>query len=222
MRTSLMPVLVIAAMSTLAMAADKPATPATQGNKYGHMKQDDSAVQLRMDMRRLWEDHISYTHSYVVSAIEDLPDAQVVADRLLRNQDDIGAAIQPYYGDAAAKKLATLLREHITIAADVVKAAESNNKAELATQQKHWTANGKSIAALLSGANPGWKQQELEAMMQTHLDLLTKLVTARLNKDWNGEIRAYDEGHDHILKLADALSAGIQQQFPDRFAQASN
>jgi hypothetical protein len=157
-----------------------------------------------MEMRKLWEDHIVYTRNYVISATSNLPDAQPVLQRLLRNQDEIGNAIQPYYGDAAAKKLATLLREHITIAGDVVKAAMANDTKAVAAQQQKWSANGKSIAVFLSGANPNWKEADLERMMQTHLDLLTRQVTARLGKDWAGEIKAYDDGHDHILMMADA------------------
>jgi hypothetical protein len=177
---------------------------------------------MRMEMRKLWEDHIVYTRNYVISATSNLPDAQPVLDRLLRNQDDIGNAIAPYYGADAAKKLSTLLREHITIAGAVVKAAMAGDQTTLKAQQDKWSANGKSIAVFLSGANPNWKQADLEQMMQMHLDLLTKQVTARINKDWAADIKAYDDGTDHILKMADALSDGIEKQFPDKFAQASN
>lgn len=212
-----------AAVSVLATAAP----PATQnkGHAYGHhddVTTDTPGVKARMEMRRLWEDHIVFTHAYVISATSNLPDAQPVLQRLLKNQDDIGNAIKPYYGEAAGAKLATLLREHITIAGAVVKAAMANDKTALTTEQQKWSANGKSIAAFLSGANPNWKQADLEQMMQTHLDLLTNAVVARLNKDWTAEIKAYDDGHDHILKMADALSAGIEKQFPDKFAQLSN
>jgi hypothetical protein len=60
--------------------------------------------------------------TYIVSALADLEDAGPVAERLLRNQDDIGNAIKPYYGDDAGRKLAALLRDHILIAAGIVKA----------------------------------------------------------------------------------------------------
>lgn len=33
---------------------------------------------------------MAWTRLYIVSALSDLPDAQATADRLLRNQDDIG------------------------------------------------------------------------------------------------------------------------------------
>ena len=56
-------------------------------------------------MRVLWEEHITYTRNYIISALAGLPDTDAVAQRLLRNQDDIGNAIKPFYGDAAGNKL---------------------------------------------------------------------------------------------------------------------
>jgi hypothetical protein len=215
----------VAATTLLSMTAAYSANEnQSKGHAYGHhddLTTDAPAIKARMEMRKLWEDHVMFTRNYVISATSNLPDAQPVLDRLLKNQDDIGNAIRPYYGDAAAQKLSALLREHISIAGAVVKAAMANDAVTLSAQQKKWTQNGKDIAVFLSGANPNWRQADLEQMMQMHLDLLTQQVSARLHKDWTAEIKAYDDGHDHILKMADALSAGIEKQFPDKFAQAS-
>src|ERR1051325_7034472 len=77
-----------------------------------------SAVDVTMAMRKLWEDHITYTRNYIISTLADLPDGEAVAKRLLKNQDDIGDAIKPYYGDEPGKKVAALLRDHILIATE--------------------------------------------------------------------------------------------------------
>jgi hypothetical protein len=80
----------------------------------------DKLSDARAMMRKLWEDHITYTRNYIISALGDLPDADAVAKRLLRNQDDLGNAIAPFYGEEAGLKLAALLKEHIMIATEVV------------------------------------------------------------------------------------------------------
>jgi hypothetical protein len=49
-------------------------------------------------MRKLWEDHITWTRLAIVSFAAGLPDLQATQARLLRNQSDIGNAIKPYYG----------------------------------------------------------------------------------------------------------------------------
>lgn len=168
-------------------------------------------------MRKLWEDHITYTRNYIISALAGLPDSDAVAKRLLQNQDDIGDAVKPYYGDAAGQKLATLLKDHIKIATEVVKAAKSGSKDKLAAAQKKWTVNADDIAMFLGKANPNWSEQDLKEMLHKHLELTTGEVVGRLKKDWAEDIKSYDEGHVHMLKFADMLTAGIAKQFPDKF-----
>jgi hypothetical protein len=68
----------------------------------------------------------------------------------------------------------------------------------------------------LSKANPNWPEADLKAMLHEHLALTTDEVVGRLKKDWAADIAAYDKGHQHILKMADALSEGIAKQFPEK------
>lgn len=173
--------------------------------------------KLRTAMRKLWEDHITYTRNYIISALGDLGDQQAVVARLMKNQEDIGNAIKPYYGAAAGTQLTKLLKEHIGQAAEVVGAAKAGDQTTLAAKQRQWSQNGKDIAAFLAGANPNWRKADLEAMLQKHLDLTTAEVVGRLKKDWAADIRAYDEGHEHMLMFADALTDGIVKQHPDKF-----
>jgi hypothetical protein len=169
-------------------------------------------------MRKLWEDHITWTRIFIISAAADLPDKAAATDRLLQNQVDIGNAIKPYYGDAAGTKLTALLKEHITTAAEVVAAAKANDQAKLSDANKRWSTNADQIADFLSGANPkNWSQAEMRTMMKEHLNLTTQEAVARLKGDWAADIKAYDEVHSQILKMADHLTMGIVKQFPDKF-----
>ncbi len=176
-----------------------------------------SVVDLRLAMRDLWVDHYVYTYLYIVSSLADLPDASAVANRLLRNQDDIGNAIKPIYGDAAGTKLTELLKAHIMIATEVVKAAVGGNAEEIKKAQAKWTANADDIAAFLSGANPHWPKAALLKMLQGHLDNTTQQAVTRIKKDWTGALAALDAAHVQMNALADALTDGIVMQFPDKF-----
>ena len=193
------------------------AAESMKGSMTGEMVCNKSVVDLRMGMRKLWEDHIIYTRNYIISALAGLEDTGKIAERLLRNQDDIGDAIKPVYGDAAGGKLASLLRDHIMVATEVVKAAKMGNKEELAKANKKWEANADDIATFLSGANPNWPKQDLVNMLYKHLALTTGEVVSRLNKDWAADITYYDKGHEHMLMFADTLTDGIVKQFPDKF-----
>jgi hypothetical protein len=133
-------------------------------------------------MRKLWEDHVTWTRNYIISAVADLDDAGKVAERLLKNQDDIGDAIMPYYGNEAGKKLAALLKDHILVAVEVVKAAKAGNSEELTKANMKWYANADDIAAFLSGANPNWPKKAVEEMLHKHLEFTTQEVVSRLKK----------------------------------------
>jgi hypothetical protein len=80
-------------------------------------------------MRDLWSDHVVYTRNFIISASAGLGDTAEVSQRLLRNQDEIGDAIKPYYGDAAGSQLASLLRSHIQLAGKALLAAKGTSTA---------------------------------------------------------------------------------------------
>ena len=169
-------------------------------------------------MRKLWEDHVTWTRLYIVSAIAGLPDIQPTAERLLRNQTDIGDAIKPFYGEAAGDSLTALLRPHILIAAEVVDAAIAGDSGRVQDALERWYANADEIADFLNAANPdNWPREAMRAEMRHHLDLTLEEALARLRGDWEADIAAYDTVHEHILGMADVLSSGIIRQFPRKF-----
>ena len=177
-----------------------------------------SELALRQGMRVLWEDHVTWTRLAVISLTSDAADTKATVSRLLRNQTDIGNAITPYYGKAAGQALTRLLREHITIAADLIAAAKAADEAKVASTQASWQRNADQIAGFLNKANPNaWKLGEMKAMLRTHLGLTTQEVVARLTGKWAADVRAYDAIHRQALGMADMLSDGIVEQFPARF-----
>jgi hypothetical protein len=134
----------------------------------------------------------------------------------MKNQEDIGRAVAAYYGAAAGDKLTGLLKEHITIAVDVVKAAKAKNDAAFKEADRKWQQNADDIAAFLAGANPNWPKATLTDLMRKHLATTTAEVQARLGEKWDEDVRAYDAVYDHILHMSDALADGIVKQFPEK------
>jgi hypothetical protein len=190
------------------------ATPAVSADDKINLTE----LNFRNDMRKLWEDHITWTRQFIVSSLAGLPDAGFAADRLLQNQTDIGNAIKPFYGEAAGDALTALLRDHILIAAEIVTAAKAGDTAALNDAVARWYANADDIAAFLNAANPVfWPLEEMQTMMREHLDLTAQELTARLTGDWAADIAAYDQIHVQALQMADMLSTGIIGQFPKAF-----
>jgi hypothetical protein len=220
---------VICLLGTLALAAGRTANGGTTKSKEAASAApvpiSASALAFHDAMRKLWEDHITYTRNVIISFELNepdpsvvLPDLSTVVDRLLQNQVDIGDAIKPYYGTDAGNQLMALLKEHITGAAKVLTALKTNDQDALQTALTAWYANAHEIAVFLSNANPkNWPLSEMDRMMKDHLDATTEEAVARHQGNWNGDVGAYDKVHTQALAMADMLSNGIIAQFPAKF-----
>jgi hypothetical protein len=213
---------VAAAAAALALALG--GGPAALGHSHEHADASEQRglseqrLALHDEMRRLWEDHITWTRLFIVSASADLPDTPATTKRLLRNQQDIGDAIKPFYGRAAGERLTSLLQEHIVVAADLLASAKAGDQAAVERHSGAWYRNAREIADFLHAANPrNWARGEMRAMMREHLDLTLTEAVAHLERDHRTDIRTYDRIHRQILGMADMLSEGIAAQFPKRF-----
>lgn len=178
----------------------------------------DKKEELRQAMRKLWEDHITWTRLVIVSTAAGLPDLDATTQRLLQNQADIGNAIKPFYGDQAGDKLTGLLREHILGAAGVLAAAKGSDPAALETAKTAWYTNSDEVAAFLASANPkAWPLDASKAMMREHLDLTMTEAVNQLQGRYAESVADYDKVHDAMLRMSDMLSNDIVAQFPEKF-----
>jgi hypothetical protein len=175
-------------------------------------------VAFHDEMRKLWEDHVTWTRLAIVTFADGSPGFDATANRLLQNQTDIGDAIKPFYGDAAGNELTALLREHITIAVELLQAAKAGDTNAFNEANARWYANANDIADFLAAANPrSWPQAEMRAAMKTHLDQTLAEASHELGGDYAASVADYEEIHEHILAMADQLSSGIMRQFPRKF-----
>lgn len=170
-------------------------------------------VDLRNHLRMLWEQHDVWTRSAIVSIVFGLPDVDFVVARLLRNPVDFEQALKPFYGERIAAKFRDLLKEHLVIAADLVKAAKAGNTNAAAEAERKWYANADAIALFLGSINPFWSQELWRRMMHRHLELVKAQAVHMLSGQYAASIAAYDENEIHTLGMADVMAEGIIRQF---------
>lgn len=210
------------ALAALSLGTALIAAACSSGGGGDHATDEPASSprgQLRDDMREVWEDYVTWTRVVIISAAADLPDYQAAVGRLLQNQDEIGNAVKPFYGEAAGTELTRLLKDHIASAGDLLVAAKKGDTAAVGDANTRWYANADDVARFLARANPDhWPEREMTRMMRTHLDLTLEEATARLSGDWAGDVVAYDRVVAEILEMADMLTDGIIAQFPERFA----
>jgi hypothetical protein len=236
--TRILVIAVIAAVLSTAVvfSLSNTATSAAQQSKasYANDEQHDSnshspsfaandklnqtkVTELRIALRDLWADHVIWTRQYIVAAVAEAPDTDSAAQRLLKNQEDIGDAIKPFYGGEAGDKLTFLLKDHILIAVDLLNAAKAGNSTGLEEAEKKWQDNADDIATFLSNANPNWPKDHLVKMLDQHLSLTKSEAVARLTGNYTADINAFDEIHRQAMTMADELADGIVKQFPEQF-----
>jgi hypothetical protein len=175
-------------------------------------------VAFHDQMRKLSEDHVTWTRLAIVTFADGSSGFTATAGRLLQNQTDIGDAIKPFYGDAAGTKLTSLLHDHITVGVEILQAAKAGNTTAFRAANTRWYANANEIADFLAAANPRfWPDNIMRVDMKTHLDQTLVEAAHELNGNYPTSVTDYDAVHTHILAMADMLSRGIIDQFPVRF-----
>jgi hypothetical protein len=212
----------VAALVAITMAAaacgsddnsDKTAAPSTSMAAKGV-----DSTALHSAMRTLWADHMQWTYATVDAFFHDAKALDPTLQRLLANQDDIGNAIKPFYGDAAGVQLTELLRTHINEAVPVLEAAKAGDQVALKKAQDDWYANAQQIADFLTKANPNnWPVSATGPALEMHIDQTTTYAVDLLKGDHATAIADYGKAFGHMMEVADILADGIVKQFPDKF-----
>jgi hypothetical protein len=175
-------------------------------------------VAFHDQMRKLWEDHVTWTRLAIVTFADSSPGFPATAARLLQNQTDIGNAVAPFYGAVAGQQLSALLHDHITIAVQLLQDARAGDTAAFNAARTGWYANANQIADFLSAANPRfWPDATMREAMKVHLDETLTEAVDELNGNYPASVSDYEAVHLHILAMADLLSSGIMRQFRDEF-----
>jgi hypothetical protein len=205
---SLVAVFIVALLaSTVAPALAQPLTSKKTSRQAYHD-----------EWRKLWEDHITWTRVVIISILgaeNELPGTEAYIARLLQNYEDMEDALAPYYGEDA-EVLGDLIKDHLVIAAAILRAAKAGQP--LDDLIASWYANAHDIAVQMNEMNPQfWPLEETEQMWVEHLDATLAEAVAHLEGRFEDEVAAYDLVHDLALEMADFMSNGVIKQFPSKF-----
>lgn len=171
--------------------------------------------ELINHFRMLWEQHVTWTRLVMMGIVHDLPETDLMVKRVLRNPVDFANALKPFYGEEVAQEFSNLLTEHLTIATELVKAAKAGDNDAMTDADRRWHENADQIAMLLGSINPYWSEEDWDAMMYEHLQLLSDNAADLLAGNYEDSINGYDDIERQALEMADMMAEGIAMQFPD-------
>jgi len=170
-------------------------------------------LELNNILRQLWDEHIMWTRSFIISTAVDLGDLPYVTQRLLRNPADTAAVLAQFYGPDNARRFEQLLTDHLTIAAQLVNDSKAGNTAAANTDRQQWYANADEIAATLAGLNPYWQEQVWKDMLYDHLAITEQEAALRLTGRFAEDVALFDEIQAQAMDMADYMTEGILRQF---------
>ena len=172
-------------------------------------------VELMRNERSLWEEHVAWTRMAIISLTFNLPDVNFVIARLLKNATDMGEMFRPIYGEAAANTYATLIKEHLLVAADLVKASIAGDTQAANIAERKWYANADKIAVFLNSVNRFLPKEEVRKMFYRHLDLTKQEAVFMIKRDYQKDIDTYDEIEKQAREMADTISDAMIKLYPD-------
>lgn len=179
---------------------------------------DSAALSTRLALRDLWVEHVFWIRNYAIAnQATDKPQAKVAADQVVANATQIANSIAPLYGQPAADQLLKLLAGHwgaVKHYSDATVAKDAKGKQAAVSEL---TSNAKAIAAFLAGANPNLPESTLVGMLAAHGGHHVAQIDELAAHDYAAEARTWQMMRAHVLALADALTAALVKQFPDKF-----
>lgn len=170
-------------------------------------------VDLMKELRMLWEQHVHWTRSFIISTAADLGDLDPVTKRLLRNPGDFARVLARFYGGTIANEFKDLFTQHLLIAADLVNAAKKGDTDAADAARRKWYANADDLSAFLGQINPYWSVARWKEMFYSHLQMTEKEAILRLEGSYAEDIQIYDRIEAEALSMADEMSFGMIRQF---------
>ena len=163
--------------------------------------------------RKLWEQHVMWTRSLIISKVDNLGDAEVVATRLLRNPTDMGNELKPFFKQSSVNIFVKLFEEHLLIAAKLVDAAVASNSQLVDQLDRDWFRNADEIAQLMHEFFPSESKESWQMMMHEHLRLTKEEAVLRIGRKYKENIAIYDIIETQALGMADMVASGIIKEF---------
>jgi hypothetical protein len=210
MKIRLPVVLLLAALCALPSWSPAAQTPPPQA--------ESAALTTRLALRDLWVEHMFWIRNYAIAnQAGNRQAADVASQEVVSNATAIANSIAPLYGQPAADQLLKLLAGHWGAVKQYSDASVSQSASGKQAAVNDLTSNAKALAKFLATANPNLPEATLNTLLAAHGGHHIAQIDELGKKDYKAEAATWKHMREHILGLADALTAALVKQFPDKF-----
>lgn len=183
-------------------------TPAVKG----------SSEDLRAGLGQLLGEHALLAIIAMQKGIDGAPDFEQAAGALLKNSDDLTAAVSSVYGAEGGAAFKEIWNSHIGYFVAYVQATAKNDQAGKTKALADLEEYRMEQAEFFATANPKFfKKDAIAAELKEHIDHLLQAFDAYVAKDYAKAYATARVAYAHMYMTADALAGGIAGQFPDKF-----
>jgi len=175
-----------------------------------------SRINLINLFRELWQEHIIWTRSFIVSTVSGLNDLEFVTNRLLRNPTDFANVLKLYYGVENAKIFEKLFSEHLKLAASLINNLLKGNMEAAEHERRNWYKNADEILDFLNKLSPYMSIKKFQTLFYHHLKAVEDSFHFRFTDHYGQEIINFDVMQSEAMKMADIMSNAILDQFYNR------
>ena len=142
--------------------------------------------------------------------LANISDANLIAERLLQNQQDIGDFVKPCIGTSKGNRLTTLLKEHILAAAGAIQAVKNGNQQAIDEAVDKVFQNSRQVSAFISDLNPRKLPfKEVLDHFNQHNQYVIDMTVARSKGEFAKDIKLFDEYYAQILEFSDFVLNGL-------------
>ena len=192
-------------------------TSSTQNSSVA-VTTDTKAAGLRAALVSLGVQHMDLTNSAVDAALDGAPGADAAKADLIKNGQNIAAAVGSVYGQAAQAKFDEIWNVHLNGFVKYAVADKSGDTAGMKAALDDIATNyTKPISVLLSGANPNLPEATLESAFGEHVDMTAQMIDDHVKAKYSAESAQREMAATHISGLMSTLAGAIVKQYPDKF-----
>lgn len=176
------------------------------------------AADLRVTLNQQMRQHVELATIALRNAATNAPDTKAAVGALDANSVELSKSVGSVYGADAEKAFLELWRNHIGFFVDYTNGVVKGDKDAQQKAKDNLAGYTEDASAFFANATDGkLDQASFKKGLQTHANQVFAIVDAVGAGDFEKAYATEEEAYNHIGMAADALSAAIVAQHPEKF-----